>query len=94
MRSTWTRSLIGWVVVALCLGTVVAAKKDKDSKGDKDEPPEWDVAAPPGDWKTVTIDTTETTWSEVDVSSDGKTILFDMLGDIYTVPMAGGTPRP
>ena len=29
----------------------------------------------------------------VDVSSDGKEIAFDLLGDIYAVPIAGGEAR-
>ncbi|MDQ7089019.1 MAG: hypothetical protein Q9Q13_14690, partial [Acidobacteriota bacterium] len=28
----------------------------------------WDVSDPPGSWTSVTIDTRETTWSNVDVS--------------------------
>lgn len=28
------------------------------------------------------------TWMNVDVSPDGQQILFDMLGDIYTLPIA------
>ncbi|MCZ6508613.1 MAG: hypothetical protein O7A04_11295 [Acidobacteria bacterium] len=54
------------------------------------EPEEWNVSQPPGEWQTITIDTDETTWSNVDVSPDGSTIVFDMLGDIFTVPIAGG----
>jgi imidazolonepropionase-like amidohydrolase/Tol biopolymer transport system component len=50
----------------------------------------WNVSEPPGDWRTVVIDTTETTWSNLDVSPDGSTIVFDMLGDLFTVPIDGG----
>ncbi|KAA9130905.1 amidohydrolase family protein [Marinihelvus fidelis] len=53
----------------------------------------WDVANPPGDWRSIEIDTRETTWSNVTVSPDGETIVFDALGDIYSVPMAGGEAR-
>ena len=63
---------------------------EKAEDGEEAEEEEWDVSDPPGDWQTITIDTTETTWSDVDVSPDGTTILFDMLGDIYTVPLEGG----
>ncbi|MCC5854600.1 MAG: PD40 domain-containing protein [Idiomarina sp.] len=50
----------------------------------------WSVSEPMGEFKTVTIDTTEGTWMSVDVSPDGRYIIFDMLGDIYRMPAAGG----
>ncbi len=56
---------------------------------DSDEPA-WDVNAPPGDPRTVAIDTDTGTWMSLDVSPDGQTIAFDMLGDIYVVPIDGG----
>ncbi|HSM52738.1 MAG TPA: amidohydrolase, partial [Erythrobacter sp.] len=34
----------------------------------------------------------EGTWMDVDVSPDGKSIAFALLGDIYTMPITGGTP--
>jgi len=57
---------------------------------EEDESEDWSVSEPQGVWKTISIDTTETTWSNVDVSPDGSTILFDMLGDIFTMPIEGG----
>jgi len=35
--------------------------------------------------------TDEGTWMSLDVSPDGKTIVFDLLGDIYTIPIGGGS---
>lgn len=36
------------------------------------------------------FDEHEATWASLDVSPDGKTIAFELLGDIYTLPIAGG----
>ncbi len=33
---------------------------------------------------------TEGSWMSVDVSPDGETLVFDLLGDLYTLPIAGG----
>ena len=58
-----------------------------------DKAPKWDVAAPPGlTVRQINIDTDEGSWMNLDVSPDGKTIAFDLLGDIYTIPVTGGTP--
>src|SRR5574341_332856 len=40
--------------------------------------------------KELRIKTEEGTWLSLDVSPDGKTIVFDMLGDLYTLPISGG----
>ncbi|MBU6367308.1 MAG: PD40 domain-containing protein, partial [Gemmatimonadetes bacterium] len=48
--------------------------------------------APP--LRTVAFTTTEGTWMSLDVSRDGRTLLFELLGDIYTLPVEGGRARP
>ncbi|HXB24681.1 MAG TPA: amidohydrolase family protein [Gemmatimonadaceae bacterium] len=35
--------------------------------------------------------TDEGTWMSLDVSPDGKSVVFDLVGDLYTVPITGGT---
>ena len=37
---------------------------------------------------SVTLD--EGTWMSVDVSRDARTLVFDLLGDIWTLPIGGG----
>ena len=53
----------------------------------------WDVSAPHGPIKDIEFDTDEGTWIDLDVSSDGKTIVFDLLGDIYQMPFEGGDAK-
>lgn len=51
----------------------------------------WDVSHPTGiEYKPAAFTVSEGTWMCVDISPDGATIVFDMLGDIYSMPFAGG----
>ena len=50
----------------------------------------WNIEKPSGATKSISIDTDEGTWMNLDVSPDGKEIVFDLLGDIYKIPVAGG----
>src|SRR6195952_4275154 len=50
----------------------------------------WNVENPPGPSKKVSFTTDEGTWMNLDVSPDGKTIVFDLVGDIYSMPITGG----
>src|SRR2546427_12993086 len=40
--------------------------------------------------RKVEFDAHEGTWLSLDVSPDGKTIVFELLGDLYTMPVTGG----
>ncbi len=55
--------------------------------------PKWDVNAPPGPATKVALDVREGTWISLDVSPDGKELVFDLLGDIYALPIEGGEAR-
>ncbi|WOK37011.1 amidohydrolase family protein [Sphingomonas sp. C3-2] len=76
-------------VLALALAAPAVAADGMGGAADK-----WNVDSPQGATiRQVPIDVTEGTWMNVDVSPDGRTIAFDLLGDIYTMDIAGGTPR-
>ena len=44
--------------------------------------------------RRIDFNTKEGSWMSVDISPDGKTILFDLMGDIYTMPSTGGKATP
>ena len=65
--------------------------KPAEKKNDKKK--EWDVTAAHGPTKEIAFTTTEGTWMNLDVSPDGKEIVFDLLGDIYLMPLTGGEAK-
>src|SRR5690554_4243138 len=80
----------------LCLFISVSFYGQKKNKKDTEkEESKWEVANPGKDfnYKTHSFATTEGTWMNLDVSPDGKTLVFDMLGDIYTMPISGGSAK-
>ncbi len=44
--------------------------------------------------RTLRMTATEGSWMSVDVSPDGRTLVFDLLGDLYTLPIEGGVATP
>ena len=62
------------------------------------EPPAADTSSKPGGnadlplpvQRSVAMDMTEGSWISLDVSPDGSLIVFDYLGDIFTIPAEGG----
>jgi CubicO group peptidase (beta-lactamase class C family)/Tol biopolymer transport system component len=44
--------------------------------------------------RSIEFTTEEGTWISLDVSPDGRTIVFELLGDLYALPVAGGQARP
>jgi len=76
-------------IAATSVFALIAAAPSKD-KNMKDTADKWDVTNPPGKKREISIKTDEGTWMSLDVSPDGKMIAFDMLGDIYTMPIGGG----
>ena len=50
----------------------------------------WDVDQALGPAIPLSFETDEGTWMNVDVSADGQSLVFDLLGDLYTMPIGGG----
>ncbi|MDZ4812025.1 MAG: amidohydrolase, partial [Pseudomonadota bacterium] len=82
------RLLLSFCVCFLGSVAPVYAAPDK-----KPEPPPWDVSAAHGPTKKIAFSTDEGTWMDLDVSPDGKTIVFDLLGDLYLLPIEGGKAK-
>ena len=67
----------------LLAATAQESTTSPEKKGEKDLPlkPE----------RTLAFTADRGTWMSVDVSPDGQTLVFDLMGDLYTLPITGGT---
>jgi imidazolonepropionase-like amidohydrolase/Tol biopolymer transport system component len=55
---------------------------------------DWDVTRHQADYTEISFETTEGTWMNLDISPDGDEIVFDLLGNIYIMPVEGGEAQP
>jgi Tol biopolymer transport system component/imidazolonepropionase-like amidohydrolase len=91
MSNTPRRFLAAALLPLLSALAIAAAPAKPDAKKRPDIAA--DINKPRADARKITFDTSEGTWMSVDVSPDGKTLVFDLLGDIYSLPIAGGTAK-
>jgi Tol biopolymer transport system component len=106
--SNWIARSAGFLLVlALAAGPCVitgrgqtAEKKEqektKDTTKEKDkkvQPKKKAQGLPLEPDRTVEFTTDEGTWVSLDVAPDGKTLVFELLGDLYTVPISGGEAK-
>src|SRR5882762_2746354 len=99
------RGLTAWfVVLAIFLGVTFAgatvlnsgAEQDKqEEKKDekKEEKKDEKKGLPLKSDRKIEFTTDEGTWLSLDVSPDGKTIVFELVGDIFTIPIGGGPAK-
>ena len=77
------RLAASWLALALAATSAQAAGWARPQ-----QPPGQTLPLPPA--RTLSITTRAGSWISLDVSPDGKTLVFDLLGDLYTLPVGGG----
>lgn len=77
------RRILARTLAATALATSATAMAQTASPGSILTSPTRDVA----------LELSEGTWMSVDVSPDGRTLVFDLLNDIYVMPATGGQAR-
>ena len=84
------RSQFLWIIVltSLLLGSPLVAQEATDEKAEEktEKKPDLPLKAE----RKVEFTTDEATWLSLDVTPDGRSIIFEILGDFYRIPMAGG----
>ena len=83
--------MLALIIIFTCVPGTSTAGPVTPTQSDRSDPAQqWDVAQPRGKTRVVDFVTDEGTWMAVDISRDGRWILFDLLGHIYRVPAEGG----
>ena len=90
--------LIALFCSCLSLQPAIAAGKEQAKKAasptpadDKEKKDKKDLPLTPT--RTIEFTTSEGTWISLDVSPDSQTLVFDLVGDLYSMPIAGGEAK-
>ncbi len=81
---------LGGLVIGLLFSTHAIGQEKEDAKKDSTKTESKKKGLPLEATRKLQLKTDEGTWMALDVSPDGKTIAFDMMGDIYLLPIEGG----
>ena len=88
-RTLWAASL---VAALLCAALPLSGQDKPDKKDEKKEDPKKAAKneLPLEPVRKIEFETDEATWLSVDMAPDGQSLVFELLGDLYRLPIAGG----
>ena len=90
-RAVWVWAMgLGMALSLLASSSLAAPQEKKEEKKEEKKDEKKEEKKPPLPLKSdrkIEFTTDEGTWLSLDVSPDGKTIVFELLGDLYTLPI-------
>ena len=86
---TYTKLQFGLLFLFLSLNSFFTAAQDAFPKKDSLKMATKELPLEPE--RKISFTTHKGTWISLDVSPDGQTIVFDLMGNIYSIPITGGT---
>ena len=92
MTNRLTPSIL-FTLLLLLLAAPVAAQDEPADTADAEQEDPLAEGLPLEPARTVSLEADRGSWMSVDVSPDGETVVFDLLGDLYTIPIEGGDAR-
>ncbi len=78
------------VVAQLCATAPAAAQAVQGDEETAETRENWSIEDIHGPALPFAITLEEGTWMSVDISADGQTVIFDLLGNLYSLPITGG----
>src|SRR3990172_143947 len=83
--------LVGALVVSVAAPLAAQEKKEEAKAEKKEEKKKEGLPLEPE--RKIEFTTDEGTWLSLDAAPDGKTLVFELLGDLYTLPIEGGPAK-
>jgi Tol biopolymer transport system component/imidazolonepropionase-like amidohydrolase len=81
-------------MVLISAGIAATAVLGTPGIGYAQQATDFETALPLETARTIEFETDEGSWISLDLSPDGQTIVFELLGDLYRLPIEGGRATP